>query len=482
MIECKGRREVNMDKMRIERDSLGEKKIPSSAYYGIQTYRAVENFPISGLRARHPFIQATAYIKKAAAMANTELGLIPREIGQAIAQAADEIIEGKHEDQFVVDIFQAGAGTSHNMNLNEVIANRVIEVLGGKRGDYSVCHPNDDVNRSQSTNDVYPTAIRIAALLVVGDLLDSVKQLAGAFTGKGKEFERMIKSGRTHLQDATPVTLGQEFGAYADCLEHHARYITDAADSLRELGIGGTAVGTGLNSHPRYRELVVEHLRTMTGLDLVPGPNLFESMQSMRPVVHFSSSLRDLAIDLGRIANDIRLLSSGPLTGLGEITLPAVQPGSSIMPGKVNPVMAEMLNMVCYEVIGNDLTISQASLAGQLELNVMMPVISHNLLFSMEILTNAVREFSERCVRGIEADRAKCLSYVERSLALVTALSPHIGYLKAAELAKEVLATGKPLREVALERGILDEKSIDAILDIDAMTKPGIPGKAESTE
>ncbi len=466
-----------MDKVRIERDSLGEKEIPSSAYYGIQTHRAVENFPISGLRAGFPLIQATAYIKKAAAMTNTELGLLPREIGRAIMKASDEIIEGNLADQFVVDIFQAGAGTSHNMNLNEVIANRAIEILGGNRGDYSVCHPNDHVNRSQSTNDVYPTAIRIATLLIVGELLTSVRELAGTFAGKGKEFEEIIKSGRTHLQDATPITLGQEFGAYAACLENHARHIAGAADPLRELGIGGTAVGTGLNSHPRYRELVVDHLCSVTGLDLVPSPNPFESMQSMRPIVHFSSSLRDLSIDLGRIANDIRLLSSGPLTGLGEISLPALQPGSSIMPGKVNPVMAEMLNMVCYEVIGNDLTISQASLAGQLELNVMMPVISHNLLFSMEILTNAIRQFSERCVRGIEADRAKCLSYVEKSLALVTALSPHIGYLKAAELAEKVLATGKSLREVVLESGILDAKSIEEILDIKAMTKPGIPGQ-----
>jgi len=468
-----------MKNRRIERDSLGEMEIPSSVYYGIQTARAIENFPISGLRAGSPFIRATAYIKKAAALANTELGLLQEEIGQRIASAAQEIIDGGLRDQFVVDVFQAGAGTSHNMNMNEVIANRVIEMLDGEKGDYSICHPNDHVNLAQSTNDVCPTAIRLAALLVVSDLLTNIRQLAGIFKDKGKEFDSVIKSGRTHLQDATPITLGQEFRAYGTCLENHAANIEVTTSSLKELGIGGTAVGTGLNSHPRYRELVVEHLSTETGLDLKISLDPFESMQSMRPVTALSSSLRDLATDLIRIANDIRLLSSGPTTGLGEIKLPAVQPGSSIMPGKVNPVMAEMLNMVCFEVLGNDSTISFAAQAGQLELNVMMPVISYKLLFSIEILTNAIRAFSDRCVGGIEADRERCLDYVERSIALVTALSPHIGYAKAAELAKDSLSQGKALREVILEKGLFDEEELNKILDVKSMTTPGMPGETK---
>jgi aspartate ammonia-lyase len=468
-----------MKNRRIERDSLGEMEIPSSVYYGIQTARAIENFPISGLRAGSPFIQATAYIKKAAALANTKLGLLQEDIGRRIASAAQEIIDGGLRDQFVVDVFQAGAGTSHNMNMNEVIANRVIEMLDGEKGDYSLCHPNDHVNLAQSTNDVYPTAIRLTALLVMPDLLTNIRQLAGIFKDKGKEFDSVIKSGRTHLQDATPITLGQEFRAYGTCLENHAGNVEVTTTSLKELGIGGTAVGTGLNSHPRYRELVAEHLSSETGLDLEISTDPFESMQSMRPVIALSSSLRDLATDLIRIANDIRLLSSGPTTGFGEIKLPAVQPGSSIMPGKVNPVMAEMLNMACFEVLGNDLTISFASQAGQLELNVMMPVISYKLFCSIEILTNAIRVFSDRCAGGIEADRERCLDYVERSIALVTALSPHIGYAKAAELAAESLSQGKALREVILEKGIINEEDLNKILDVKSMTMPGIPGETK---
>jgi len=465
-----------MKRKRIERDSLGEKEVPSSAYFGVHTARAVENFPISGLRAGLPFIRATATIKKAAALANIELGLLPDRLGRGISQAAQEIIDGGFLDQFVVDVFQAGAGTSHNMNVNEVIANRAIEILGGEKGDYAVCHPNDHVNRSQSTNDVIPTAIRIAALFATSELLSVIRELARAFGQKGSEFDDVIKSGRTHLQDATPITLGQEFRAYGNCLEHHADSLALSADSLRELGIGGTAVGTGLNAPPRYRELVIEKLAAETGLDLKPSADPFESMQSMRPILRVSSSLRDLAVDLSRIANDLRLLSSGPMTGLGEIILPAVQPGSSIMPGKVNPVMAEMLNMVCFQVLGNDHAVSQAAQAGQLELNVMMPVISHNLLFSIEILTNAVRAFSDRCVRGIAVDRERCRLFAERSRALVTALSSHIGYQKAAELAKEVLDSGKTLREIVLERDLMDEEELDRVLNLKGMTKPGIPG------
>ncbi len=468
-----------MKKKRIEQDSLGEKEVPSPAYYGIQTVRAVENFPISGLKAREVFVRATAIIKKAGALTNMELGLLPAEIGLKIVEASDEVISGRFDDQFVVDIYQAGAGTSHNMNMNEVLANRAIELLGGCKGDYSICHPNDHVNMSQSTNDVYPTAMRIAVLLLSDGLLSGIRRLSSTMMGKGAEFDEVIKSGRTHLQDATPVTLGQEFHAYGECLERHARSITAAVDSLRELGIGGTAVGTGLNSHPMYRDRVIAHLSEETGLDLVPSPDYFESMQSMRPFTAISSALRDLSVDLMRIANDIRLLASGPTSGLREIILPAVQPGSSIMPGKINPVMAEMLNMVCCQVIGNDLTITIAAQAGQLELNVMMPVISHNLIFSIEILTNALRAFTEKCAHGIAADRERCMRYIDLNPSLVTALSPHIGYLKASEVARKSLETGKPIRDIMMETGAMDRAEIEKILNVRAMTRPGVPGKGE---
>ena len=466
-----------MKKRRVERDSLGEKEIDPAVYYGIQTTRAVENFPISGLRASSAFVRATAYVKRAAARTNTGLGLLPEEIGERIAEAAGEIIDGGLRDQFVVDVFQAGAGTSHNMNMNEVIANRVIEMLGGEKGDYSICHPNDHVNLSQSTNDVFPTAMRVAALLEVDRLFAALKQLSSAFSGKGTEFEIAFKSGRTHLQDATPVTLGQEFNAWGTCIYRHEEHLSEAAEALKVLGIGGTAVGTGMNSHTSYRELVVESLSDETGLGLKASTDTFEAMQSMRPFTRLSSAMKDLSVDLIRIANDVRLLSSGPMTGIREIILPAVQPGSSIMPGKVNPVMAEMLDMVCFEVIGNDTTICLASQAGQLELNVMMPVIAYNLLFSIEILTNAIAAFSERCVEGIVSDTERCRAFVESSLALVTSLSPHIGYQKAAELAKESLDTGRTLREIVLEKGIMDREDLERILDVREMTRPGIPGK-----
>jgi aspartate ammonia-lyase len=461
---------------RIERDALGEKELPDKAYYGVQTQRAVENFPISGRTAHPALIVATVQIKKAVAKVHVALGLLTPEKGSAIIQAADEILAGKLHDQFVVDVFQAGAGTSHNMNTNEVIANRAIEILGGRKGDYFIVHPNDDINKSQSTNDVMPTAMRLASLALLAELLQVLAALKEALGKKSNEFHRILKSGRTHLQDATPIRLGQEFSGYARCIEKHIESLQAVRPQLEELGIGGSAVGTGLNVHPEYRTQIVEALKVETGFPLRCAENYFEPMQSMAPFTGLSGALRNLAVDLCRIANDLRLLSSGPRVGLAEIQLPAVQPGSSMMPGKVNPVMAEMLNMVCFQVIGNDSAIAYAAQAGQLELNVMMPGIAAALLESLTILRNAVHAFNERCVKGIQASEAQCRAYAERSIAIVTALSPHIGYAQSAEVAKQALATGKTIREVVLEKGLMPEAQLDRILRVDAMTEPGIPG------
>src|SRR5207249_6829330 len=369
-------------RFRTERDPLGELDVPEDAYYGVQTARAVENFPISGLHAPADLVTATILVKKAAAAANAALGRLPRDVAGAIGAAADETLAGRLRDQFVVDPYQAGAGTSHNMNVNEVLANRANELLGGRRGEYRPVHPNDHVNMAQSTNDVIPTAIRLAALAQLPALRDAVERLARAFLGQGRAFDAIVKSGRTHLQDATPIRLGQEFTAYGHAIERGGDRIVHAADALRELGIGGSSVGTGLNVEPQYPDLMVKHLHEITGLELREGKDLVELMQSLGDIAALSGALRTYAVDLGRIASDIRLLASGPRTGLAEITLPAVQPGSSILPGTVNPSIAEMVNMVCYQAIGNDVTIATAAEAGQLEVNVMMPVIAHNLLFT----------------------------------------------------------------------------------------------------
>ena len=457
---------------RIERDSLGEKEVPAWAYYGVQTARAVENFPISGVTSRPEFIRATALIKKAAALANMDAGKLDRRRGGVIVQAAGEVAEGEWHEHFVVDVFQAGAGTSHNMNVNEVLANRAIEILGGKRGDYSIVHPNDHVNMSQSTNDVFPTAMRIAALFSVADLMPILEGLGEAFEAKGREFDGIIKSGRTHLQDAVPIRLGQEFSAYAVAVNKGCEAIRHEADRLLELGIGGSAVGTGINTHPDYQKKMVAHLCKLTGFRLYGSKNLVASMQSMSDFVSLSGSLRMLAAELIRIANDLRLLSSGPMTGLAEIRLPAVQPGSSIMPGKVNPSMAEALNMVGFQVIGNDTVITLAAQAGQLELNVMMPVINYNLLQSIHLLTNVVRVFTERCVKGIAADEGRCRELAERTLGLATILNPVIGYEAAARIAKEALASGKPVRDLVVEKGILSKREADEILNPYQMTSP----------
>jgi len=466
-----------MSATRIERDPLGELPVPANALYGIQTERARRNFPISHLAPLAPFVDAVVRIKKAAALTNRETGRLDPRLADAVVRAADEVLGGQHRDQFVVDPYQAGAGTSHNMNVNEVLANRANELLGGKRGEYRPVHPNDHVNMAQSTNDVIPTAIRLAVLGELPALLESLDGLARALLAKGVAFDRIVKSGRTHLQDATPIRLGQEFAAYGHTVERSRERLAGAADPLRDLGIGGTAVGTGLNAEPQYPGLMVQHLRMLTGLELRAGTDRVQLMQSMGDPAAFSGALRTYAVDLGKVANDLRLLASGPRTGIAEIVLPAVQPGSSIMPGKVNPSIAEMVNMVCYQVLGNDVTVAAAAEAGQLELNVMMPVIAHNLLFSMQILTNASRVLAQRCVVGIEADAAQCEHWLERSPALVTALAPRIGYAEAAKLAKEAVAKNVTVRQLVMEKGVLKGKELDAVLDLLAMTEPGVPGQ-----
>ncbi len=457
-------------KMRVEQDSLGKKKVPREAYYGIQTARALENFPVTGLRAHPLFVRAYVLIKKAAARTHEKLGVLEAETVRAIVAAADEVLAGKLSDQFVVDVIQAGAGTSFNMNVNEVLANRALEILGEERGCYDRISPNDHVNRSQSTNDTFPTAMHLAALLLLGELMPVLAGLVTAFDKKGEDFSEIIKSGRTHLQDAVPLTLGQEFAAYAAALRKAAQRVEDCRASLLELAIGGSATGTGLNAPPGYREEIVRQLAALTGLPVSGASDLREAMQSRSAVMALSAALRGLCVELTRVANDFRLLSSGPRTGLAEIRLPAVQPGSSIMPGKVNPVMAECLNMVCYQVMGNDTVVSLASQAGQLELNVMMPVMIHNLLQSMEMLKNFLPVFTERCVMGITADAERCRRYFERSVGLATILNTHIGYLAAAELAKESETSGVSVRELILKRGLLTAEQLERILDPDRIT------------
>lgn len=463
---------TNMD-YRIEKDSLGELKVPANAYYGVQTQRAVENFPISGIKPHPDWVKATVLVKKAAAIVNSKLALLDKKKADAIIKACDEILSGKNLDQFVVDVYQAGAGTSHNMNANEVIANRAIDILGGKRGDYSIVNANDEVNMAQSTNDVIPAVIRISAILLVDKFLPVLDELVKTFDKKAKEFDRVIKSGRTHLQDATPIRLGQEFSGYAACIRGHADRIKFVREDLTYLGIGGTAVGTGVNADPGYREMMVKELSALTGISFKQAKNYFEAMQSMAGAVSLSGALRNLALDITRIANDLRLLSSGPWTGFAEIKLPAVQPGSSIMPGKVNPSILEMVNMVSYQVIGLDTTAAYATQAGQLELNVMMPVIGFNLNFALEIYTNALHVLSVKCIDGIEADEAVCKEFAEKSVSIVTALTPHIGYLKAAEVVKEAVGKNKTIRAVLLEKKLVEEKLLDEILDPYKLTEVG---------
>jgi aspartate ammonia-lyase len=473
---------------RKERDSLGEVEVPAQALYGAQTMRAANNFRVSGMRPWRAFIWSQATIKRAAAEVNQALGLLDAGRAQVIAEAAEEVRSGKWDDQFIVDPFQAGAGTSHNMNTNEVIANRATLLLGGGLGEYRV-HPNDHVNMSQSTNDTIPTAIRLGCLWRVDELSSVVEDLATALEEKAKAFDDVLKSGRTHLQDAVPVRLGQEFGGYATAVARDGQRIRRAADGLRRLGIGGTATGTGLNAHPEYHVRMVQRLSELTGLELKTSDNLFESMQSMADMVDFSASLRTLALTLVRIANDLRLLASGPATGLNEIHLPAVQPGSSIMPGKVNPVMAEMLDMAMFHVIGCDTTISLAAQAGQLELNVMMPIIAHNLFEMMQVMIGSIQSFTERCVRGIEANAEQAAAWLEKNAIVVTALNPLIGYAAGASLVKQALAEGKSVRQVALQKAgegalkhvdsghVVGPEDIErALSDLRTLTDGGIVG------
>ena len=464
------------DGFRTEKDPLGPLQVPAGALYGVQTQRAVQNFPISGLRPLEPFVIAQVWIKKDAALTHKETGRLDAKLADAIVQAADEVLAGQWRDQFVVDPYQAGAGTSHNMNVNEVLANRANELLGGKRGEYKPVHPNDHVNMAQSTNDTIPTNIRLAALSRLDALVTTFDGLRDALASKGKEFDHIVKAGRTHLQDAMPIRLGQEFTAYAGSIDRATRRVKEAADYLRDLGIGGSAVGTGVTVEKEYPALMNKHLKQITGLDLRVGKDRIQLMQSMGDAAAFSATLRGLAIDLSKIASDLRLMVMGPRTGIDEIKLPAVQPGSSIMPGKINPSIPEMVNQVCFQVIGCDTTVAVASEHGQLELNVMMPVIAHNLLLSMIILTNAAATLTERCVKGIEAHEDMCAYWVERSAALATALMPHIGYAKAAEISKQSVKEGVLIRDLVKREGLLPADEIDEILDLRKMTEIGVPG------
>ena len=465
---------------RTEKDPLGPLPVPNDALYGVQTVRAVQNFPISGLRPLWPLMRSQVWIKKAAALTHKETGRLDARSADAIVRAADEALDRKHDAQFIVDPYQAGAGTSLNMNVNEVLANRANEILGGKRGEYKPVHPNDHVNMAQSTNDTIPTNIRLSILAELPALVSAFETLRDGLAEKGREFDHIVKAGRTHLQDAMPIRLGQEFTAYAGSISRAIRRVQEAADYLRDLGIGGSAVGTGVTVEKEYPELMNKYLKQITGLDLRVGEDRIQLMQSMGDPAAFSATLRGLAIDLSKIASDLRLMVMGPRTGINEIALPAVQPGSSIMPGKINPSIPEMVNQVCFQVIGCDTTVAIAAEHGQLELNVMMPVIGHNILLSMTILTNAARVLAERTVKGITANEEMCSYWVERSAALATALMPHIGYARAAEISKQSVKEGVLIRDLVKRDKLLPDEQIDDVLDLRKMTEIGVPGGAHS--
>ena len=467
-----------MPETRKEKDSLGFVEVPARAYYGAQTARAVENYPISGMRAHPKLIRAFGMVKRAAAEANKELGLLDAHRADAIIQAAQEVIDGRWNEEFVVDVFQAGAGVSFHMNANEVLANRANEILGGKLGEYAFVHPNDHVNYGQSTNDVFPTGMRVATLLNLETIYPVLDALAATFAAKAKEFDGVMKSGRTHLQDAVPIRLGQEFAAYGMAIEKGGRNLHQTADSLRELGLGGSAVGTGINTHPDYRAKAVANLARITGQNLIPAADMRWAMQSNACMGEVSAALRSLALEVIRISNDFRLLASGPNTGLNEIHLPSLQPGSSIMPGKINPVIPELAAMVSFQVIGNDTAVAYAVQAGQLELNVMMPTMAYNVLQSTTILANMLQQFNRHCVAGISAHEDRCNFYAQSTVSLATALNPYIGYAKAAEIVKESIATGKSIIEIARSKHLLSEKEIAEILDPVRMTEPQYPLEA----
>jgi len=461
---------------RVERDSLGEMSVPDAAYYGVQTARALENFPVSGMRPHPDLVTATVLVKKCAAEANRELGRLEARVANAIIAAADEVLAGRLRDQFVVDVYQAGAGTSHNMNANEVLANRAAEILGEPRGSYADVHPNDHVNMGQSTNDVFPTATRLALLSGTKALIASARALSAALDAKAASFEHVLKVGRTHLQDAVPITLGQEFSGYAASVARGADDVERASEQLLELNLGSTAVGTGLNAGDDYTRAAIAALARESGFAVVPAANRFRVTQSMGDVLAVSGAMRRLAVEVGKVASDLRLLAMGPRAGIAEVRLPAVQPGSSIMPGKVNPSIPEMVNQVCFQVIGCDATIAAAADAGQLELNVMMPVIAWNALHAAGILARAAHILATRTIEGLEADEARCRELLDRSTAVATALSPYLGYAVTADVAKEAVATGRSIRDVVLSRRLLDPSRLDEILSPAAMTTPGIVG------
>ncbi len=458
---------------RVERDSMGEMLVPDTAYYGAQTQRAVENFPVSGLSIPIGTIRALGMIKKAAAKVNQDLGLLDKERTEAIMQAAQEVIDGKFDEQFPIDVFQTGSGTSSNMNANEVIGNRASELMGGKIGAREPVHPNDHVNMGQSSNDVFPTAVHVAAAVALsGKLIPALKDLHKALDAKAKAFDHIIKIGRTHLQDATPIRLGQEFSGYAGMVQSGAERLTKAGEELSELAIGGTAVGTGLNTHVEFGSRVAKEISKMTGLKFVEAPNHFEAQAAFSGAVEVSGSLKTMAVSLSKIANDIRWLGSGPRCGIGELKLPAVQPGSSIMPGKVNPVICEAMIQTCAQVIGNDVVVGQGGLGSFLELTLMLPLVARNLIESIEFLAGAVVMFREKLVEGLEADEQKCADYIEGSLAMCTSLAPVIGYDAAAAVAKEAYKSGKTVREIAREKGQIPEEELNRLLDPMSMTKP----------
>ena len=464
----------NAGATRIEHDLLGDLAVPADAYYGVHTLRAVENFPISGNTiAIYPdLIRALACIKEAAARANQELGLLDKAQADAIVAACGEIRHGKLHDQFVVDVIQGGAGTSTNMNANEVVANRALELMGHSKGEYRHLHPNEQVNMSQSTNDVYPTALKVAAYFGIFRLVDAMATLRRAFEAKAAEFADVLKMGRTQLQDAVPMTLGQEFSTYAVMLGEDEERLKEAATLIREINLGATAIGTGINAHPEYAALVCRRLSEITGIPLITSPNLIEATQDCGSFVQLSGVLKRVAVKLSKSCNDLRLLSSGPRAGLGEINLPAMQAGSSIMPGKVNPVIPEVVNQIAFEVIGNDVTVSFAAEAGQLQLNAFEPIIAHSLFKSITHLTNGCLTLAKRCVRGITANRERMRSLVEHSIGIVTALNPYIGYANATQVAQEALATGRSVADLVLEKNLLSKERLDEILKPDVLTTP----------
>jgi aspartate ammonia-lyase len=465
-----------MSEFRTEKDTLGEVEVPQDALYGAQTQRAVNNFPISGLPPQTDYLWGMVIVKKAAALANMDTGRLDKEVGEAIVAAADEVLSGQHDRHFVVDPWQAGAGTSHNMNVNEVLANRAMQLLAADNKPRKV-HPNDDVNMAQSSNDTNPTAVRLGALRATPLLLDALGSLQDALTEKAAAFDRVLKVARTHMQDAVPIRLGQEFSGYAAAVEKAAARITEAAGTLQELNLGATAAGTGINAQPGYVDGVIQHIKSITGFEVRRGDNFFRLTQSGADMAALSGAVRNAALEISRIASDLKLLASGPRTAIAEIILPPVQPGSSIMPGKVNPSMAEMMTMVCYQVIGCDQTISLGVQSGQLDLNVFWPLFGYNLMFAIRLLANGVNAFTERCVAGIEADEERCRALVEQSLMLCTALTDYIGYEATAKLAKQAYAERKTIREVALERDIMPVDELDKVLDVMPMTEPGVPGR-----